>query len=83
MFNITSGTRLTLRQEAETIAKVFWKDGSKPQFLERPEKTNSIEPFLYDISKAKNELGWCPAYSFEHMLHDFILEEKNSTYGYL
>lgn len=83
LFNITSGTRLTLRQEAETIAKVFWKDGSQPQFLERPEKTNSIEPFLYDISKAKNELAWSPAYSFEDMLHDFILEEKNSTYGYL
>lgn len=83
LFNITSGIRLTLRQEAETIAKVFWKDGSKPQFLERPEKTNSIEPFLYDISKAKIELGWSPAYSFEDMLHDFIQEEKNSTYAYL
>ena len=83
LFNITSGTRLTLREEAEIIAKVFWGDDSKPVFIERPDKQNSIDNFLYDIAKAKNELGWSPVYSFEDMLHDFIKEGQTNTFGYL
>ena len=83
LFNITSGKRLTLREEAETIAKVFWGDDSEPVIIEKPEKDNNIDNFLYDISKAKRELDWSPAYSFEDMLYDFIKEGENNTFGYL
>ena len=83
LFNITSGKRLTLREEAETIAKVFWAGDSKPIIIEKPEKENNIDNFLYDNSKAKQELDWTPKYSFEDMLYDFIKEGDNNTFGYL
>ena len=83
LFNITSGKRLTLREEAETIAKVFWAGDTEPFIIERPEKENNIDNFLYDITKAKRELGWSPQYSFEDMLHDYIKEGDNNTFGYL
>lgn len=83
LYNITSGTRLTLKEEAEIIAKVFWGDDSKPIIVERLEKENSIDNFLYDISKAKRELDWWPKYNFEDMLHDFIKEGDSNAFGYL
>lgn len=83
LFNITSGRRLTLRQEAETIAKVFWKKGSAPVFIERPEIKNNLDNFLYDISKAREVLKWNPKYSFEDMLHDFIKEDNENSFGHL
>jgi UDP-glucose 4-epimerase len=83
LYNITSGKRISLNEEAETIAKVFWGDESKPVIIEKPEKENNIDNFLYDISKAKRELDWDPQYSFEDMLYDFIKEGDNNTFGYL
>ena len=83
LFNITSGKRLTLMEEAETIARVFWGSETNPVIIEKPEKANGIDSFLYDIGKAKLELGWEPKYSFEDMLRDFIVEEEKDTFGYL
>ncbi len=83
LYNITSGYPLTLKQEAETIAKVFWGDSSKPIIIEVPEKVNSIDAFLYDNSKAKRELDWSPQFSFEDMLYDFIKESDANSFGYL
>ncbi len=83
LYNITSGNRLTLKEEAEIIAKVFWADNSKPVIVEKPEKANSIDNFLYDISKAKKELDWSPQFNFEDMLYDFIKESDNNSFGYL
>ena len=83
LFNITSGTRLTLMEEALTIAKVFWKGEGKPVIIERPDKSNNVDNFLYDISKAKEVFDWEPQYAFEDMLYDFIKETDNNNYGYL
>lgn len=83
LFNITSGKSLTLWEEAETIANVFWGDDSEPIIIKRPEKENHIDAFLYDISKAKKELDWSPKYSFEEMLLDYKNEEKKEKFNYL
>lgn len=83
LYNITSGRYLTLREEAETIAKVFWGDNSAPVIIERPEKNNGMDAFVYDISKAEKELGWKPQYSFKDMLLDYIKEGKDNKFGYL
>ncbi len=83
LYNITSGRYLTLREEAEAIAKVFWGDDSAPVIIERPEKNNGMDAFVYDISKAEKELGWKPQYSFEDMLQDYIKEGKDNKFGYL
>lgn len=83
LYNITSGKRITLKEEAETIAKVFCGNNSKPEVINKPEKQNHINSFLYDITKAKKELDWSPQFSFEDMLYDFIKEGNQNSFGYL
>ena len=83
LYNITSGYSLTLKEEAQTIADVFWGDETKPVILERPEIENSVDSFIYDISKAKRELDWEPKYTFKDMLFDYMKEEKTQQFSYL
>jgi UDP-glucose 4-epimerase len=83
LYNITSGERITLKEEAEIIAKVYWGNDSKPEVINKPELQNHIDSFLYDITKAKKELDWSPKFSFEDMLYDFIKEGERNTFGYL
>ncbi len=83
LFNITSGKYLTLREQAQTIARLFWGDGTPPRIVERPDMPNGMDSFLYDIGKARRELGWSPAYSFEDMLVDYMKESESRKYEYL
>ncbi|MBM4373191.1 MAG: NAD(P)-dependent oxidoreductase, partial [Deltaproteobacteria bacterium] len=83
LYNIASGHRLTLREQAETIARVFGPPAAPPAVTFRPEKPNSIETYVYDISRAQRELGWTPRYSFEDMLRDYRVEEARGRYSYL
>ncbi len=83
LYNITSGKAVTLREEVETIVKVFCKAGCKSEIIYKPEKSNSIEPFVYDNSKARKELGWMPRYSFEGMLNDYKQEMESGRFNFL
>jgi UDP-glucose 4-epimerase len=83
LFNITSGKYLSLREQAETIAELFWGCDSPPRIVERPDKDNHMDSFLYDISRARRELGWSPAYSFRDMLVDYRIEAASGRYSYL
>ena len=47
------GRKLTLMEEARTIAEMFWGDDSEPIIIEKPDIPNHIDSFYYDISKAK------------------------------
>jgi UDP-glucose 4-epimerase len=83
LYNITSGRSITLREEVETIVKVFCGAEGKSEIIYKPEKPNSIEPFLYDNSKAKKDLGWVPQYSFEDMLTDYKHEMESGRFSFL
>jgi len=83
LFNITSGNYLTLRAQAETIAALFWGSSSRPIITERPDKSNGMDSFLYDNSKAKRELDWSPKYTFKEMLVDYKFEMESKKYEYL
>lgn len=83
LYNITSGRMLTLKEQAEVIADVFWCDDSEPVIIERPEIPNTIESYVYDISKAANEFGWSPQYDFKSMLIDYQKEKEINRFGYL
>jgi UDP-glucose 4-epimerase len=74
---------LTLKEEAETIAKVFWGENTEPKIVFLPKKSNHVDSFVYDISKAKRELDWRPQYSFEDILMDYIKEDDSNKFGYL
>ena len=82
LFNITSGAYLTLREQAEIIATQFWGSSTKPVIIERPEKPNGMDSFIYDNSKARSELGWSPNFTFTDMLRDFRLEMESKRYEY-
>jgi UDP-glucose 4-epimerase len=83
LYNITSGEYLTLRQQAELTAQLFWGSDTVPEFVELPEKKNNIDAFLYDNTKAQSELNWCPQYSFQDMLLDYKKESEEQRYRYL
>lgn len=83
LYNIASGKPLSLKEEAETIVKVFSPRDHPSKIRYRPNKANSIEPFLYDIAKAKRELGWSPQYSFEQMLLDYKKEMESGRFKFL
>jgi UDP-glucose 4-epimerase len=83
LYNITSGRSITLRDEVEIIVKVFCGENGKSEIIYKPEKSNSIEPFLYDNSKARKELGWVPRYSFEDMLIDYKRETESGQFSFL
>jgi UDP-glucose 4-epimerase len=83
LYNIASGRYLTLREEVETIAKVFWGNDSDSKIIDKPELANSIDSFLYDISKAKNDLAWSPQYNFEELLIDYKKEMESKKFSYL
>lgn len=83
LFNITSGNYLTLRSQAEIIAKLFWGATTQPIFIERPELSNGMDSFLYDNSKAARELEWIPKFTFEDMLIDYKKEMESKRYEYL
>lgn len=83
LYNISSGRLFTLKEEAECIAQAFWPNSTSPEFIYLPDIDNNIESYYYDISKAKNDLGWSPVYSFAEMIKDIKNEMKDNRFGYL
>jgi UDP-glucose 4-epimerase len=83
LYNIASGKKLSLKEEVETIIKVFSSDKNPSKIIYRKDQPNSIEPFVYDISKAKKDLGWAPKYSFEQMMLDYKKEMENGRLKFL
>jgi UDP-glucose 4-epimerase len=83
LYNIASGRLLSLREEAEEIIRAFSPRGHSSKIVNRPETQNSIEPFLYDISKARRDFGWAPKYSFREILEDYKNEMKSGRFSFL
>jgi len=83
LYNITSGKLLSLREEVEEIIRAFSPIERPSQIILCPDKPNSIEPFLYDISKARRDLGWYPKYTFPEMLVDFKKEMESGKFKFL
>lgn len=83
LYNICSGRTLSLKQQAEETLRLFGKGDMDQKIIFRPEKQNSIDPFLYDNDKAKRDLGWFPKYSFRDILLDYKKEMESSRFHYL
>jgi UDP-glucose 4-epimerase len=83
LFNISSGRRLSLKEQAEAIIRVFSPSGKTSEVRYRPEKQNLIEPYVYDIAKAREAFGWQPKYSFQDMLIDYVKEMQSGRFAYL
>jgi UDP-glucose 4-epimerase len=83
LYNIASGKLLSLRQEVEEIVEAFSPTEHRSKIVYRPDIPNSIETFLYDISKARRDLGWSPKYSFREMLEDYKKEMTCGRFSFL
>ncbi len=83
LYNIASGRSLSLKEEAEGIIRVFSPRDCPSKIIYRPNKPNSLKPFLYDISKAKRDLGWSPKYHYDEMLVDYKREMENGRFRFL
>jgi UDP-glucose 4-epimerase len=83
LYNITSGRLLSLKEQVETTIKVFSPKDHRSEIIYRPEKSALFKSFLYDISKARKDLGWYPKYSFEDMLIDYKKEMESGRFNFL
>ncbi len=83
LYNIASGKKTTLKEEVETIIRVFSSPDNPSPIIYRKDLQNSIEPFVYDISKAKKDLGWYPMYTFEEMMLDYKKEMECGELNFL
>lgn len=83
LYNIASGRLLSLREEATEIVKAFSPKDRPSEIVYRPEIPNSIRPFLYDITRARRDLGWAPKYSFRDMLEDYKTEVRSGRFSFL
>lgn len=83
LYNMTSGTGLTLEDQVKIIIDVFGKDkGSK--IIYKPEKTNNTPSFLFSMEKAKNDFGFVPQYSdYKLMMEDYKKEEESGRWDVL
>lgn len=75
LYNIGSGKGLTIEDEAKAIIKVFSPPDKPSKLVYRPdiEEVRKIS-CIFDISKAKRDLGWEPKYSYEEGLKDYKKE---------
>jgi UDP-glucose 4-epimerase len=83
MYNIASGKKLSLQQQVDDVIKVFSSKEKPSKIVYIPEKPNSVDPCVYDISKAKRELGWEPKYSFVDILIDYKKEMESGKWDFL
>ncbi len=83
LYNISSGRQLSLQQQAEAAIQVFSPPGRRSEIRYRPQTPLHFEPYVYDITKAREVLGWQPEYSFEDMLHDFRKERDGGRFSFL
>lgn len=83
MYNIASGKKLSLQQQVDAVIKIFSSPSKPSKIIYKPEQPNSIDSCVYDIRKAKRELGWEPKYSFEDMLRDYKKEMESGRWKFL
>lgn len=83
LYNIGSGKGLTIREEAEAIINVFSEPGKRSRLIYRPDIPEVRKhSCIFDISKARKDLGWVPVYSYENGLLDMRAEiEKEDDYA--
>ena len=83
LYNIASGIRTSLEEEARGIAKVFSPEGLEVPVVNNPAKPNGIHTYLYDIAKARKDLGYTVKYPYVRMLEDYKLEMRLKRFPHL
>ena len=80
IYNIASGVGYSLLDEAKAIANVF-NNGKISEVSTDPSKPGLTRGYVYDISKAKKELGYDPQFTdLETMLKDYKAEWETKKF---
>jgi UDP-glucose 4-epimerase len=83
LYNIASGVRTSIEEEAKTVVDVFCPPGRRSEIRYRPEKPNIPRTYLYDISKARRDFGYTLHYPFRKMIEDIKAEMAQQRFPHL
>jgi len=83
LYNIATGVRTSLDEEVRSVVDVFSPPGKRSEIIHRPEKPNHMHTYLYDISKAKRDLGYRVQYPYRGMLVDYKSEMASNRFPHL
>lgn len=84
LYNIATGRGLTIEQEIKAIIKVFSPPDKPSKIIYRPDiEEVQKRSYIFDINKAKKELGYHPKYSYEDALRDYKKEMESGRFKHL
>jgi UDP-glucose 4-epimerase len=76
LYSIATGKGRTNEDDAKTFAEVFGSILNPVRLVYRPEIPEKNKTYYFDISKAKRDLGWQPAYTYAEIVRDYDREVK-------
>ena len=80
LYNMTSGTEVTLEEQVQTVIDVFGP-GKGSKIVYRPDKPNNTPSFLFDMTKAKEDFGFVPEYlSYRAIMEDYKKELESGRW---
>lgn len=84
LYNIGTGVGLTIEDEIQAIVKVFSPQDKPSKLIYRPD-IEEIEKrsYIFDITKAKKELGYSPKYSYKDAMEDYKKEMESGRFKHL
>ena len=75
IFNIAAGKAYSQLEEAQVLAEVVATENGVSKVTYLPEKQGLTRGYLYDIKKAKEELGWEPKFADLHLMYEDYKKE--------
>lgn len=81
-YNVATGVSVTLEEQIKGVVKVFSPENNPSDLIYCPEKP-SQNSYLYDISNAREELGYEPQYDYIQMLEDMKKEMEGDRFEHL
>lgn len=81
-YNVATGKPTTLEEQIKGVVEVFSPKDNPSEIIYRPEKP-SQNSYLYDITNAKEELGYQPEYNYREMLVDMKKEMQGNRFDHL
>ena len=79
IYNVGTGIPTTLDEQIKGVIEVFSNPEHKSEIVYRPDKPSQTS-YLYDISKAKRDLGYEVNYPYPELLRDMKKEMNNSIF---
>jgi len=79
IYNVGTGIPTTLNEQIKGVIDVFCDKDNRSEIVYRPDKPTQTS-FLYDITKAKKELGYEVKYPYIEMLKDMKKEMENPIF---